>query len=105
MLFAPRLTLDNAVWNGEKELSSFKVFNILEAILGMCRYTPILLNISLNLDRTRTRSIFSSMLMSLHRFSDVNLVSMESPFSFSYTERTTDSGNYSKPASFEVCDV
>ncbi|KAF7006127.1 hypothetical protein CFC21_021192 [Triticum aestivum] len=74
ILFAPRLTLDDAVWNGEKELSSFKDTYKVDFVFYVDELAQVL------------RCKFSE---------------HGEPLLFLLYGKNTDSGNYSKPASFE----
>ncbi|XBI88172.1 hypothetical protein VPH35_026162 [Triticum aestivum] len=75
MLFAPRLTLDNAVWNGEKDLSFFKDRYKVDYVFYVDELAQVLLS----------------------QFSEHG-----EPLLLLLYGKNTDSGNYSKPASFEV---
>ncbi|XP_044319098.1 xaa-Pro dipeptidase-like [Triticum aestivum] len=74
ILFAPRLTLDDAVWNGEKELSSFKDTYKVDFVFYVDELAQVL----------------------QCKFSEHG-----EPLLFLLYGKNTDSGNYSKPASFE----
>ncbi|XP_044327461.1 xaa-Pro dipeptidase-like [Triticum aestivum] len=74
ILFAPRLTLDDAIWNGEKELSSFKDMYRVDFVFYVDDLAQVL------------RCQFSE---------------HGEPLLFLLYGKNTDSGNYSKPASFE----
>ncbi|XP_037481934.1 xaa-Pro dipeptidase-like [Triticum dicoccoides] len=74
ILFAPRLTLDDVVWNGEKDLSFFKDTYKVDFFFYVDELAQVL------------RCQFSE---------------HGEPLLFLLYGKNTDSGNYSKPASFE----
>jgi Xaa-Pro dipeptidase len=106
VLFAPRLPPDYAVWMGEiKPLSYFKVFDVLNSVFSgvLQLWFHIIISLKPVQDRYKVDLVFyvdeiAQVLQD--KFSEHG-----KPLLFLLYGKSSDSGNYSKPATFQVRDI